>query len=106
MITGGFGTQFDIERGAMRSWAMGRDGQQRWTDTGAVVGCDHCQGAGVYQATDGATVCCVCMPRTCRVCGCTNDDCRQCIQRTGEPCHWVNTAGDICSACYQPGTGA
>lgn len=35
--------------------------------------------------------------RTCRVCGCTDADCRQCIERTGQPCHWV--AADLCSAC-------
>lgn len=35
--------------------------------------------------------------RTCRICGCTNEDCRLCIQKTGEPCHWV--AADLCSAC-------
>ncbi|KKN07261.1 hypothetical protein LCGC14_1069010 [marine sediment metagenome] len=34
---------------------------------------------------------------TCRVCGCTNDDCSQCIEKTGEPCHWVEP--DLCSAC-------
>lgn len=33
----------------------------------------------------------------CRVCGCTNDDCRQCIAKTGEPCYWVEA--DLCSAC-------
>jgi hypothetical protein len=33
----------------------------------------------------------------CRACGCTDDDCRGCIERTGEPCHWV--AEDLCSAC-------
>lgn len=33
----------------------------------------------------------------CRVCGCTDDDCRQCIEKTGEPCRWV--APDLCSAC-------
>ena len=33
----------------------------------------------------------------CRVCGCTDDDCRQCIERTGAPCHWVKH--DLCSAC-------
>lgn len=36
-------------------------------------------------------------PRRCRVCGCTEDDCRQCIERTGEPCHWIER--DLCSAC-------
>jgi hypothetical protein len=40
---------------------------------------------------DGATI------RTCRVCGCTDEDCRQCIAKTGEPCHWVEA--DLCSAC-------
>lgn len=35
--------------------------------------------------------------RRCRVCGCTDADCRQCIEKTGEPCHWVEE--DLCSAC-------
>jgi len=35
--------------------------------------------------------------RKCRVCGCTDDDCRNCIERTGEPCYWVEE--DLCSAC-------
>lgn len=35
--------------------------------------------------------------KKCRVCGCTDDDCRQCIEKTGEPCHWVED--DLCSAC-------
>jgi hypothetical protein len=33
----------------------------------------------------------------CRVCGCTDDDCAQCIERTGEPCYWVEF--ELCSAC-------
>src|SRR5690606_38634374 len=33
--------------------------------------------------------------RECRVCGCTEDDCSDCIERTGEPCHWVED--DLCS---------
>jgi hypothetical protein len=33
----------------------------------------------------------------CRVCGCTDDDCSQCIEKTGVPCHWVEH--DLCSAC-------
>jgi len=36
-------------------------------------------------------------PQTCRVCGCTENDCSQCIEKTGQPCHWV--AKDLCSAC-------
>ena len=35
--------------------------------------------------------------RRCRVCGCTDDDCSQCIEKTGEPGHWVED--DLCSAC-------
>jgi ParB/RepB/Spo0J family partition protein len=33
----------------------------------------------------------------CRVCGCTDDDCSGCIEKTGEPCHCVED--DLCSAC-------
>lgn len=36
-------------------------------------------------------------PRSCRDCGCTDDDCTGCIERTGQPCRWVS--GDLCSAC-------
>lgn len=35
--------------------------------------------------------------RQCRLCGCIDTDCRQCIRKTGEPCYWV--AKDLCSAC-------
>lgn len=38
--------------------------------------------------------------RTCRVCGCTHDDCRQCIEKTGGPCNWIEK--DLCSACAEP----
>lgn len=38
--------------------------------------------------------------RTCRLCGCTEDDCRQCIAKIGEPCRWVEA--DLCSACLPP----
>lgn len=37
--------------------------------------------------------------RHCRVCGCTDDDCRQCVERTGAPCHWAEE--DLCSACRE-----
>lgn len=37
---------------------------------------------------------------TCRGCGCTDADCRQCVAKTGEPCHWVEP--DLCSACQAP----
>jgi len=35
--------------------------------------------------------------KTCRVCGCTDDDCSNCIALTGKACHWVEP--DLCSAC-------
>lgn len=35
--------------------------------------------------------------RTCRVCGCTDLDCSQCIEKTGVRCNWVEK--DLCSAC-------
>jgi hypothetical protein len=35
--------------------------------------------------------------RACRVCGCTDLDCRQCIEATGYPCHWIED--DLCSRC-------
>lgn len=33
----------------------------------------------------------------CRVCGCTDDDCTECVEATGEPCTWA--AVDLCSRC-------
>ncbi|MDP2623788.1 MAG: hypothetical protein Q8Q29_08325, partial [Actinomycetota bacterium] len=36
-------------------------------------------------------------PQACRVCGCTEGDCSQCVEATGEPCHWVEE--DLCSRC-------
>ena len=35
--------------------------------------------------------------QTCRVCGCTNDDCSQCIKALGHACHWV--APNLCGRC-------
>jgi hypothetical protein len=35
--------------------------------------------------------------RKCRVCGCTDNDCSQCIKKTGFPCYWIED--DLCSAC-------
>ena len=36
-------------------------------------------------------------PGKCRVCGCTDNDCRQCVEAQGEPCYWVEE--DLCSRC-------
>jgi hypothetical protein len=38
--------------------------------------------------------------RTCRICGCTDENCSGCIAKTGMPCHWVDV--DLCSACVFP----
>lgn len=36
----------------------------------------------------------------CVICGCTDDDCLQCIAATGHPCSWVDpVAMDLCSRC-------
>ena len=39
----------------------------------------------------------------CRVCGCAEDDCSQCVEKTGKPCSWAEA--DLCSACV-PGAGS
>jgi len=36
---------------------------------------------------------------TCRVCGCTEEDCEECIEKTGEPCSWATPAMDLCTRC-------
>ncbi len=33
----------------------------------------------------------------CKICGCTDFHCNQCIEKTGEPCYWLEP--DLCSAC-------
>lgn len=42
-------------------------------------------------------------PRTCIVCGCTDDNCSQCIEATGDTCVWIlhpdYDEQDICSRC-------
>jgi len=35
--------------------------------------------------------------RRCRVCRCTEHNCKQCIDATGRPCSWIEE--DLCSAC-------
>lgn len=35
----------------------------------------------------------------CRLCGCTDDDCSGCIERTGEPCAWADAEHTLCTAC-------
>jgi hypothetical protein len=35
--------------------------------------------------------------QTCRICGCTDDNCRACVEKTGAPCFWIED--NLCSAC-------
>ena len=39
--------------------------------------------------------------RKCRICGCTDDNCIRCIEKTGRPCRWIEE--DLCSACKYEG---
>lgn len=36
---------------------------------------------------------------TCKLCGCTDNDCSQCIEATGHPCYWIDDTHELCSAC-------
>lgn len=38
-------------------------------------------------------------PGTCISCGCTDDNCLGCIEKTGSPCSWTNSNHTVCSAC-------
>lgn len=58
--------------------------QQQAYDTGFI---NHIQEEPVFE-------------RQCRVCGCIENNCSQCIKKTGKPCHWVEE--DLCSACKVP----
>jgi hypothetical protein len=37
--------------------------------------------------------------RRCRICGCADDDCHECQERTGAPCEWTRYGKSLCSAC-------
>lgn len=37
----------------------------------------------------------------CQICGCTEYDCRQCIEKTGEPCSWTDETEMMCTACQE-----
>jgi Holliday junction resolvase RusA-like endonuclease len=63
------------------------DAEKRWTRGAARI--------EVVQTPDTPDT-----PDACRVCGCTEDDCSQCVEKTGEPCTWV--APGLCSACETP----
>ena len=68
----------------------------------AVGECPFCQGPTYYKDGTPTKIKVLFevvepMIRKCRICGCTDDDCSGCIERTGVPCEWVED--DLCSAC-------
>jgi DNA-binding CsgD family transcriptional regulator len=70
-------------------WLNSLDDRQAATDHGPNA--RAIEGQSVRQTT----------PPTCRICGCTDADCRACVERTGAPCTWVEA--DLCSACRDLG---
>ena len=38
-------------------------------------------------------------PGTCLKCGCTDNDCSGCVERTGQSCYWADPEKTLCSAC-------
>lgn len=36
--------------------------------------------------------------KTCKKCGCTDNNCSQCIEAQGKPCYWVTNT--LCSRCF------
>lgn len=40
----------------------------------------------------------------CLICGCTDNNCNLCVERTGEPCYWVDKNKNLCSACSEEAT--
>jgi hypothetical protein len=53
--------------------------------------------AGIDDPAEGETPPAPATSRVCRVCKCTDDDCSQCVAKTGAPCFWYEP--DLCSAC-------
>ena len=39
---------------------------------------------------------------TCKICGCTDHECSQCVKKTGMPCWWLDESHELCSACVDP----
>jgi hypothetical protein len=110
---------------------MSEGGYALVDDRGRLL-CSECDGAGETESLDGRVSCDECQGlryrsnppygwpdgglnlddatpvpersvQTCRVCGCTDDDCSQCIERTGAPCCWEEHG--LCSACVCPSCG-
>jgi hypothetical protein len=43
--------------------------------------------------------------KRCRVCHCTDANCRGCIALTGSPCSWSDEDATVCTACVKPKAG-
>lgn len=72
---------------AQKEWRENTEGWPRITATSAQNAVDQIRELTSEVTEAGA----------CRVCGCTDDDCSQCVEKTGEPCSWVSPG--LCSAC-------
>ncbi len=38
---------------------------------------------------------------TCRICACTDQDCRHCEKLHGKPCGWANHERTLCTSCHR-----
>lgn len=86
-----WGERWSITAGEIRRWVHQ---WQRERDPHDAEGDEP----DVLVAPDGVPMGCGAV-RRCRVCGCTDDDCRRCINVTGAPCSWVGDDEDLCSRC-------
>lgn len=87
---------------AVRYWPTGRTGRSYLTTTRTIwTWCDEADAIVCYLEgfNSMALPSRVEVLTKCRVCGCTEADCRQCIAKTGQPCTWVGV--DLCSACIE-----
>jgi hypothetical protein len=73
-----------------RSWS---GGDRAWAALQRVAGLE-------VEGADGEPGIEVDDVRSCDVCGCTDDDCSECIEATGVACHWVEES--LCSRCAAP----
>lgn len=86
-----WGESWSITAGEIRQWV------HQWQRERCETSPDD-EPADVLVSPDGVPMGCGPV-RRCRVCSCTDADCRQCIQATGEACSWVGDDEDLCSRC-------
>lgn len=109
----------DAGGGTLLWWARGRDQSEALVNLALVLGDELAERAHFVpegyidrqdrprRRRDGAVpryrpTVDVALPEfhLCQVCGCTDEDCSQCVELTGRPCVW--SADDLCSACADP----